>query len=486
MKDKIFKKNKISLNCFIELLLLCSFVYSFVYIGISTFQLWKDFCFYICCIVLIIFSMIIRKDKIFSFNNILMGFAFMGFFMLWHLRHFHDWGNEYRLMLVAKQSMYGIFGLSVLNMIKNKEFSALDGDIKWYKFLFLFAAGLTLILGQEYVISALVPLFVWYSTPMTREKWNDFLMKFSLSTYIVFVFIMTRSLLFFHNVEDGRYVGLFVFPAAAGVLISLAFFAALYISRYLVSKISSKWVKRILTVLIFVYPAIAMILTMNRAALLGLLLAVICGWIFISPKDRSKRALKRGLIVIVATLFIVVVGVVAIKMFQKTDLTHIQEMAEEGESWGTYIFDRVSKTLSPKSRTGLFKGGTIINAIDALSSTRISIWYLGIKNVRLFGNSDLTVTLPNGDFVAHVHNTFLDWLLRLGIVGGGFLILWFVSLMVVSVKKLFDFDDTVLFTFLWAVFCLGFFFMERELWTDFSPFMLLILQYPLLKRFKGE
>ncbi len=471
-------------------LLCCAFVFSFENIGMSVYQVKKDAFFYlgICSVILI--TLVIRKAHLFDIKKIAVSVLAFAYILYYQYIHRADWGYQYRDMLIVKHISFLLLGISVWDMIERDSYE--ERQIIRSKVLagvFCVAFGVALILGQEYVAVILIPVFVWYQMPVDKDSWRRLINTLSAAFYCTFVVMMTWSLIVSPDgYTSGRYEGIFIFPGVGGILASLAIFSTIYLwlqYRYIVNK---KWLRNLILILLLAFPVFSFFLFFNRAAVISMIITGVFMWVISAKTDRKKKALRRGIIVIIMAIVLFVAEIVAIKTLQKADLSGVQEyVRENGEKPGMYVLNRIIGTVTSKeSRTGLFEGGTVINAFDTMFSTRISIWYLGIKNIRLLGNAELGVTLPDGEFVAHTHNTYLDWFLRLGIIGGTLMVIWFIVYLAVAIRRHLECDAEVLFPLIWAIFCIGYCLVERELWNDFPTFLLVLFQYPLLFKLSGE
>ncbi len=488
MKDrKLFGSFTIE-DCFAFLLFTGAF-YCFVHIGISMYQTFKDIYFYTGACALMLGVLFVGRAKLFKISKILCGILAVAAILGYQVIHRNDWGPHYAMLLIAKHTMFVMLALAVWVFIEEKSWKKLRLRKDWFPFLFFAVVLITSIIDIKYMIYALIPVLVWYSVPLSREGWKKMITLFAAAGYCAFVLIMTLSLILKPNeFESGRYIGYFMFPAIAGVVAALGLLSGFWLWKTYCSRIERKALRIGSLVLILAYPLFALAFVFNRAAVVGMAVAAMLMFAVSAKKDRKVKARKRLIILAGIALAVVVTWIVTVKILQKTDLTgineYLKEKTESGDDKGLYIVSRFIGTVSiDESRTGLFEAGTLMNALDTMSSTRVGIWYLGIKNIRFFGGSDLSVTLPNGDFAPHTHNTYLDFLLRFGIFGGGIMIVWFFAYIIMAAKRHTEYDDSVFFTMLWSFFCIMFFMLERELWTNLPAFMFLLLQYPLLMRF---
>ncbi len=474
----------------LEQLAFCTlFVYCFTHVGISTLQMFKDIYFYGACCGLILMTLAIKRVNLFTWPKIIFVIACVaGIFLYQYIRR-NDWGPHYRDMLIAKHLMLVTFALVIWNIIETRKLVAFSTRNKFFVILFFVAFIVGMILDSASIVDILIPMLAWYQTPMNRSKWKKFIDYLSYSIYIVFAFYMTKSFIVMPDgFQSGRYVGIFIFPAIGGVISTLAIISGFHIWTIIKGRICKKTIRILTLIVLLVYPLFGFFIIFNRASVLSLAFALLFMFIVSAKDERKKKAAKRGIIVGGIILFLFVGYIVTVKVLQNTDLTAITEYLEEnGEKPGMYIISRFIGTVTiEESRTGIFKAGTLLNAFDTMSSTRLSIYYLGVKNIKLFGESELGVVLPNGDEVWHTHNTYLDWLLRMGYVGGILMILWFFGVTVMAVRRHFEMDESVKYTVLWSAFCIPFCFIERELFTYLPMFLILMLQYPFLVDFKED
>ncbi len=475
------------------LLFLAGFVYCFVHIGISMYQMIKDIYYYTGCCALIMACMIFRRAKLFRIGKIVFGVLSVAVILEYQFIHRNDWGYQYRDMLIAKHLMYVLFALAVWVFIEEKTWKYVRARTGWFTSLFFIAFFAAIVFGKQYVVSILIPIAVIYTLPMSKEVWKKFLTMLTGASYSVFAFVMTLSLVVKPDgFSEGRYIGLFVFPAIAGVLASLALLSGYWLWKNYAPVIEKKSFRVGLLALMWLYPLFSLVYVFNRASVVSIIIVAMLFFVVGSEKNRSSHAKRRGIVILAIFLFGIASWIGIIKVLQNCDLSRVksflQERTEAGNDQGLYIISRIVSTVTNKeSKTGIFEPGTLMNAIDTMSSTRMGIWYLGLKNVRWLGGSELSVVLPRDEeFVAHTHNTYLDILLRLGIVGGGIMIIWFFAYIIEAARRYIEYDDSVFFTMIWSFFCIFFFLVERELWTNLPAFLLIMLQYPLVMRFTDD
>ncbi len=462
MKNKHWVSETKIMDCF-ALVLLIGAVYCYTHIGISMFQTFKDIYFFAGSCALMLGIMFFRRANLFRFSKIICGIAAVACILGYQVIHRNDWGPHYRYLLIAKHMMFVLFALAVWVFLEEKDWKKIRLKKDWYPFLFFAVILTTVIIDWKYIFYVIFPVVVLYATPMSSDMWKKYTTLLATATYCVFGFIMTLSLIVKpHEYDSGRYIGIFVFPAIAGVIASLALITGFWLWKTYSHLLSNKIRRVVVLIALMVYPLFALLYVFNRASVLSIFVTGILMLVVGSDRNRRAKARKRLIVLAVVSVVGIATWIVTIKVLQNTDLSgissYLSEKNKSGDDQGLYILHRIIGTVTiDESRTGLFEPGTLMNALDTMSSTRVGIWYLGIKNIRFFGCSDLSVTLPNGDFAPHTHSTYLDFLLRFGIFGGGIMIIWFFSYIIKAAKRYTEYDDSVLFTLIWSFFCIFFF-----------------------------
>ncbi len=486
-KSKFFGSEKI--NCIIQFVFCCLFVYFFAHVGISPLQMFKDIYFYagLCALYLVLLS--IKKSRLFAWPKILFSVVVFAGILFYQYYHRNDWGYQYRDMLIAKHVSYLLFALVVWDVIERRKKTSVSVRNKVLAILFIMAFIYAAIMDRAYIFVIVAPVFAWYSSGMDKEEWMRFVKTLVLSSYTVFIIVMTWSLITSPDGFDkGRYIGFFNFPAIGGTLASLALISGCFIWDEIKSKFSKAIWRLLSLIAILLYPTVALFMFTNRAAFIGMFFVLLVMYITSARENRKKKAKKRAAIVFAAVAALMIVGALGIEFLRHADLSEIsQYLSERGDKFGAYGINHLVMPFTlEESYMGVFEAGSVSNILDRMSSGRLTLWYLGIKNVSIFSASDLGVMLPDGEYYGHVHNTYLDWFLRLGIIGGILMALWFTYCIVQVIKRHLEYDETVAFSFCWLVFDVAFLFFERESWTTIPTFMILVLQYPLLLKLRGE
>ncbi len=483
------KNLKGKLTAAAELILWVVFFSAFTCIVISETQVFKDIFFYIAASSLLLFVMLVRKIKLFSWYNLLIMGVYGAASLNWLYVHRFDWGYQYATMLALRFLMNGLFLLIVLDIVVTGRKAVLQLRKPVFAIIVFVAFGVAIVYGLENILIVLCPVLAWYFTPMSRKQWDRTLLVIARAAYVAFLIIMTASFVIAPNkYEAGRYIGFFTFPAAGGLLEANAIVAVLYHWHCFSKTVADKKKNNLLHASALIYPVVSSILTFDRAAWLALLCVLMIVFIF-KRKDR-KIIRRRSIIVGTLVVALTIVFCVSLKIMIASNMDYIEVSTNASGDFeygaNAYWVNIINKALIKGSKTGVFHENTLLNALDGFSSGRLGIWYTGLNQVKMIGPTELAMTLPNGVYMGHVHNTYIDWCMRLGYVGGILLITWFIAFIVKVVKFTISGDESVIYPLLWLAFCFGFFMVERELWTNLPPFMLLIMQYPLLMRFTDE
>ena len=462
------------------------FFAAFTCISISTTQVFKDTYYYIATSALLLFVMIVRRLKIFSWYNLSVLAVYGASALHWLYLHRFDWGYQYARLLALRFCMYGLFLVIVLDLVITGKKSVLQLKKSVFTILFLVAFGVAVFVGLEYLLIVLCPVLAWYFTPMSKERWERTVRVMAQSSFVTFCILMTVSLVVApKEFISGRYVGIFVFPAACSVMALSAVVATLYLWKISIKNGADKKKTTLLHALQLVYPMVGMLLTFNRAAWIALFFIVLI--IFIFSNDDKKVIKKKSIISGAVLVGLVLVFCLTIKIMLAKGVEYsvktVDDVAVFESTADKIYYYFFAKSLLGGSKTGVFPERTFLNALDCFSSDRVGIWYTGLKQAKIIGQTELSVVLPTGEFVGHVHSTYIDWCMRLGYIGGILLIVWFFAYLTKAVKIKLGGDNTIYYTLFWWAFCFGVFIVERELWTNLPAFMLLLMQYPLLIRF---
>lgn len=475
--------SKLSILNITEIMLWCLFFICSLYVTISTAQLFKDVFYYLSSSSIIAITLIIRKAKVFKWYNFVLGLTYAGCLLHYLLTNRGSLGIHMAYLISSKCLMYGLFALFVIDLINTHNISKPTKNNRAYLAITIIAFSVATIIGLDYIYIIFCPVITWYLTPMSSNDWKKRLEYLSYAIYISFIILVVFSFLKEpSNFLYGRYIGIFVFPVASGLL-SIATLLAVYFHWHTFKPNAmhkKKW--NIIHAILFLFPFAFLLLTFDRAVILGCLF-ILLSFFIIESKD-NKIVKKRLFCTLAISTILSIAFVIGINIALSQNFISKQK-ASESTAYSTmpYIIRTLRNTIysgNRHSQTGVFNEGTVLNALDTFSSNRLGLWVTGIRQSRLWPTGDTQVYLPNGDIIGHAHSTYIFWIMKLGFLGGSFLIVWFLSSLVASVKNEMKYPKGLSLSTMWTFFCLGFFIAERELWSSFPLFFLLLLQHPFI------
>ena len=476
------KSNKIGelLNNLSMFFLCMLFEYCMVHVTVSLSNVPKYFYFYFGASAFIGIILLIRKTNIFKWYIIAPLVLFWGNVLFFYFIHRHEYGYQYIAMLMAKYLMFSLFAIVVVNLIPQGVKSNLNKKHIGLFIVFFVAVVVTIILGHNYVLPIVCPIGALYLTVINSSTWKKLLQQFSLSMYIVvYLYTLASFVIKPNEYVAGRYWGIFNFPVVGATLAALGIISGIYLWLQYSNKFKSLLGKISVLVIAMIYPIYILIITLDRAVIAGLLSSLIFASIFCFGKKINYK--KRGFAAIIAFFLLLIAFFSCSAIIYKSDSQTLDRLSN--------IFNKSSLSLinnildfANRFKTGsdcsYFEQGTFLNAIDYFTSYRLGLWYLAYKEIRLLGGSPITFVISDIEY--HTHNTYVEWFLRVGWIGGIFLTAWVFYYLVIAVRHRIQKDSLSLWSFIWISFCVVFMMVERELWIEFPMVLLLIFQYPLL------
>lgn len=461
-------------------LLCCAYFTLMIYVADSFFQTFKDIQYNIACMALLIIVMLIRKD--FKLNKLAIVPSIV--VVLGAINYIYDtrndWGIHYKTVLFTRYFLYALILLFLLSLFINKNYII---EYKKNVFgilcaVFVLGAG---IMEYTYAFRVVYPLMlVLFVGRIEKSELKKLINIVALSMYATFLVLMTCSLIIHpEKTVVGRYEGMFNFPIVTGLLSSIGIISSLhFIYESWVSSekknINKSIVVKWLPFVMLAYATVMLIISTNRATLLGILLITLVSIAyFVSKMSKNVR-----LIFGVLALAILVCG-----------LTVFAWMSHNFEPYGftvkynigndsiAYYFIWHLPMIRSESTTGVFAPGTVGDALDSMSSDRVGIWVTALKQITLFGKNPTSVALPNGAEYGHVHSTLIDWLLRYGAICGSTGLVWLFSSTGKIIYDFFYKKEKWMLSFLISIFSIGVFLVEKEAWAELLPTTMILLQY---------
>lgn len=316
---------------------------------------------------------------------------------------------------------------------------------------------------------------------VNKARWDEFCECF-LWGYIVMGFnVMIRSFIAVPY-AGGRYYGVWgnhgLFSSGIGGCV-----IALLILIYMTFQHKNPYYRQklVFEIVLLIFFGVSVVIISARIAMLGIFLAsYILLFLILNQKNKTKG------IILVSVCFILLIGVFVGVLYylqnipeEKYDVIKIETLKQIILYWR----DRGSRLFMKESRTGFFKGGTFLNAIDGFSSSRLTWALKYCEHLNLLGHESLWVYPEDYMAMSHPHNTYIAWLYLYGIISG---VAYIINFLFASVSALVRSKNETNITPV-AVFCaylFGIFFGDVFLNGYLELIVLFILIRPIL--FKRE
>lgn len=475
--DFVSKTNK--LNNAVSVVLWALFVYCMIHVTVSLSNVPKFFYFYIGASSFIGIILLIRKVQIFKWYIIVPIIAFFGNVLYFYFIHRHEYGYQYIAMLLAKYIMFAMFAVVIVDEIKRGNRTRLDSKNIVFCFLFFLAIIVTVILGHDYILPIICPITALYISDISESTWVKMFYNFSLSSYlVVYIYSIASFIIKPNEYVAGRYWGVFNFPVVGALLGALGLICGVYLWLNMSKRIVNRWFKIITLIIFLIYPSYLILITMDRAVIIGLISVLIFSSVLLCGKNKNLK--KRLILATIIIIFIAVVFGLAVLIVYKMDDSTFENISSKISiiPGGFATILRFVSRFKYGSEYSYFPQGTLLNGIDYFTSYRLGLWYLASKEVRLLGDSPITFVIRDIEY--HTHNTYVEWFLRVGLVGGSLLSIWIITYLIVAIRKMVTRKTSYLLGFWWITFCLPFMMVERELWIELPLFLLLVFQYPYI------
>ncbi len=451
-----------------------------VHVTVSLSNVPKYFYYYLGASAFIGIILLIRKAKILKWYILIPLAAFCGNVLFFYYIHRHEYGYQYIAMLMAKYLMFALFAVVVVDLIVKGPKSNLNKKYIGLLIVFCMAVAVTVILGHDYILPAICPVCALYLTVIDSKTWGKMMLQFSLSMYIVvYLYTLASFVIKPNEYVNGRYWGVFNFPVVGATLGALGVISGVYLWNSYSHFFKKRSVKGLVITLIILYPTYLLYITLDRAVIFGLLSVFAFSSVYWFGKKNNSK--KRGIIAVSAILLLLALFTVAsVTIYKIDDQVFYTVSSKVNESFPGLIksvFNFASR-FKTGSKYSYFEQGSYLNGVDYFTSFRLGLWYLASKEISLLGGSPITFVIRDIEY--HTHNTYVEWFLRVGWIGGISLTVWIIYYLVLSIKQIIKKDFLSLWSFLWITFCVVFMIVERELWIELPMVLLLIFQYPLL------
>lgn len=457
-----------------------AYFFLMVMVARDLYQNHKDFHYHIASIVLIAIAMLLRKDFKLSFLSFIPASAIVlgGINCLYDARM--EFGREYKLVLLSRYCLIAAFVIWVLSILLSEKRNKPEWKKTLGGVLLLIFVILASIIKYNKAYYFAIPLFLILSVgKLERRDISEQMKLIAIAMYLNFFISMTVSVISKPNLgSTGRYEGIFFFPVVVGFISSTAIFASLYYLKTVCREwknlnLSRKRKRVLIFLLLIIYPIIMLVLSGNRAILLGN--AVIIITFLVRLICLGSKKVKITAIIVAAVLMIGgSIGVVWMS-HNFNSVEFAERINLDKQSMGYYFVVHLPQ-VSEYNSTGVFEPGTLMASLDATSSDRLGIWVTGLKKVTLLGKNDTSIILPTGEDAGHVHSTYIFWLLFYGAIAGAIGIVWMIYNFVEILIRLFH-RNGELIPALFIMLALGVFSVENEQFMELLPMLMLIFSY---------
>lgn len=375
---------------------------------------------------------------------------------------------------------YGLCGIILIDAIIRKNFVKLKNRNWWLTGILMFAFIFTWIfsIGRANTFCFLCPFAVIYLIKLTPQVWVKLMNCFSVSFVGSVCWIFGKSLMEVPY-EGSRYWGVFLNLSTIGLFCAGATVCAMY--WFLVKREGRwRWSWRfvpILGALAFSLTAVSMISA--RTAMLALICVVFFAFVCCPADQKPGTMKKRFLIICITACVLLVAGFCVLWGMYQVDRETLRALIPNDMIYNkvAYWHGRASTMFRAESR--MFEHGTPIAMLDRFSSGRLGIWYNYLTNLNWFGHLStyLEEVKPHR---LHAHNSYISNLYNYGIIGGGAYLCWNIGLFVTAIKKAASDNKIYLLPVLWIALALGGMLTDMYHWIYPIPFIMLLMQYPLL------
>lgn len=429
---------------------------------------------------LIIILIVLRKIRILNIINVSFLTISIGIIIAYLYRHNSDWGETYRSVLLSKYLIISFFILIIVDMIRTKQYTRLKDLSKSVLICLLVPFFIIAVLEIESIIVLTIGCVALYLTPIVEDEWKRQLKYISIGGYLACVFIFLQSFIVSpDNFVANRYVGTFSFPVAAGVAASTGVICSIY---YLVLQIRNKnKIGITASALALLFPASMELFVMNRASILGMIGLLTLTFIFFVGKNGRGAILGKAFAVIIISLFLAIIGLIFLKKISVMDIDVERISSFAGKPIG-YVVGVAQYAFNEGSEYSMFEEGSLLNAIDNFSSSRLTLWIQGIKTASFLPTEDYGVFYPNGAYMPHVHSEYICLIRKYGYLGGIPIIIAHFIMLGISISRAREDKDSFLMSFMWMSYSIGMLMVEHAPWYLMPYCLMYVIIFPLLKK----
>ncbi len=379
------------------------------------------------------------------------------------------YGESYFKVVALKVVLWAVFAFLVVNLINKGTLAHIKSCVRVPFFWVTLLVCAVVAVFEHDPIPAVCPIVVFLLSDISEERWTEVCDCFALSYGLGFAAFFTRSLILAPTVDDGsgRYMGVFLNNSKLGALCGVAMVCFGYLFLRLMRQAKRSVIKILPICLLFVYATVAFLMVKGRAGELGLVLAVMTGFMFLHKSTKKHATAKRVMVVLGCACAVLVAGVIMAHVLQQKVVRG--EMKYDDMSYSlAHIVAAVEKDRSG----GDFEANSLLNALDILSAQRLTTWkQLGVQIIP-FGHVEGVDTAT--------HSTYLYWMVKYGLIPGIAVILWFIYYYLQAAVRTVKGSKSAVFPLLWCGFYAGVFLTSNEYWGAPGAFMMLFMAGTLI------
>lgn len=459
-----------------NVLLFYLFVLSLIISSEQTYQVPKDYYFYMAVILFMLFVLFARSGKIAIVPTLLtvaVGMVVVTCLFVAKKISPQYYGSLYFQVILFSWIILILFAVLLVNSIN----SSIRNKQKFnYKeaFIFVAAFAIPIVFNSRYLLPVIMPILAFMLSDFSKKTLHNLLPKLAIGYYLAFLHMMAKS--FIKNsdrFEVGRFLGAFGQIESAGMFCAGAIVCVLFFFiRFRWQGEKSKLLYLML-VLFLVPPVYFTMIISSRSTLLALFFMIVMCFVFLCGKGNRKATILRGAfglgIIVTSVLLMLMISSFWNKKASMGELDH-----------PNYVQAHVMVLTNPGYRKGYFGEDSFLNILDRASSDRMKIWAESLGQISWNGHPYEGMYVSNGneadDYIFTPHNFPILWLINYGLIGGLFVIVWYIRILIKLLFYCIHRDETFIFSTIWALYSVGIFMFSCVNWTYPVGFMLLVLQ----------
>ena len=372
---------------------------------------------------------IVRRVRLINWQSLLGTVLFVPFV----IERFHFWRESPDILAILKPQMAAEW-IALMIIIDMLVYGNVVNFAKSINLMFILYAVMTLGMfyrrnGKMEPVLLVIPIFLFALVKLNRERLEWFLKRFTDSWFLIFVYVCVRS--FKENPFTGRrYFGYFLDIGPFGIFMVCTLVMAIFALLYAREKYGRKSFFYIASIVWIVASSYMLWIIDTRTILSGVFFLLVFMYVY-ARKDVSGKALKkRGIIVGITILGIIILCVIGLAVFAGTDSPYWYGKAE-GKGLKSLIAPLYMHASRFADAMNINKDATLwqqfVEIVDRLSSGRITIAKAFSPYFNYEGNGPIGLEVQ-GYWAYNAHNNFVQILLEYG----WFTLIEFVTLVIMG------------------------------------------------------